>query len=397
MTHSIIKQCLQKDYAGNHLDGLKSLWQDVTWPSSKQEIWRYAKLHWLNEPWELVAQKETQQAYDVYLTQYDLLSNETDLVSMQGKFLPNKVDEIACFSHGHLDMKKVTWSDDFFNQLGWLGLSDWANIEVAEGKYLDQQLHCILDEEKKWQNVKLTIHVKKNAHLRLRINTISAQAVTNLSINVQVETGGSCQIISWASPQSKLLMDHNIDLKDRAEFRYDALNFEAAWCHERIYMMVGSHASAHLAGLLLPSSGQSDHKAIHAHHIAPAGQSMQKFYSVANGNGLAAFHGRAIVGHEAPKTDARQLARALMLSKACEVYSRPELEIDIDDVQCQHGSSIGELDTKALFYLRSRGIDLNQAKAMLIEGFIEEIVSDLDQSVQSWIRSRIAKHEIGKV
>lgn len=396
MTESIIKQCLKKDYAGKHLDGLKNLWQDAIWPSSKQEVWRYAKLHWLNEPWALVVPIDTQKDYDTFLAQYDLSSNDTDLVCIHGKFLSNSVNEISCFSQGHLDANHVTWSDDFFNQLGWLGLSDWANIEVAEGKQLDQQLHCLLDEENKWQNIKLTIHVKKNAHLRLRINTITPKAVTNLSLNVQVETGGSCEIVSWASPHSKLLIDHNIDLKDRAEFRYDALNFEAAWCHERIYMSVGSHANAYLSGLLLPSNGQSDHKAIQVHHIAPGGQSMQKFYSVANGNGLAAFHGRAIVGHEAPKTNARQLARALMLSKACEVYSRPELEIDIDDVQCQHGSSIGELDQKALFYLRSRGIGLDEAKAMLIEGFIEEVVCDLDQSIQSWVRHRIANHQIGK-
>ena len=59
MTESIIKQCLKKDYAGKHLDGLKNLWQDAIWPSSKQEVWRYAKLHWLNEPWALVVMDTT--------------------------------------------------------------------------------------------------------------------------------------------------------------------------------------------------------------------------------------------------------------------------------------------------------------------------------------------------
>ena len=72
-----------------------------------------------------------------------------------------------------------------------------------------------------------------------------------------------------------------------------------------------------------------------------------------------------------------------------------ELEIDIDDVQCQHGSSIGELDQEALFYLQSRGIKLKEAKSMLIHGFIEEVVNDTDETYQAWIKNRILKHDMG--
>ena len=396
MVDSIIKQCVQKSDGIDHLSHLKTQWQDANWPTSKQEIWRYAKLHWLNEAWLLASQSGKDIAYDTVLSQYNLKLKETDLVSVEGQFITREINGVNYFSADALNANDMTWSDDFFNQLGCLGLNDWASIEVAPGQQLDSQWHCILDQAKGWQNLKLTIHVKKDAHLRLRMNVMAAQAVTNLSLNVKVEQGGSCQIVSWASPQSKLIIDHNIDLQDRSDFRYDALNFEASWCHERIYMTVGAHANAMLSGLLLPGKGQSDHKAIHVNHIAPSGQSMQKFYSVADADGLAAFHGRAIVGQTAPKTNARQLARAVMLSKACEVYSRPELEIDIDDVQCQHGSSIGELDQKALFYLRSRGITLDEAKSMLIHGFIEEVVTELDPVIQGWVRDRIGSHAIGR-
>lgn len=397
MVNSIIQQCLENSNSNSDtFKSLRSSLKNATWPSNKQELWRYSKLQWLNEPWTLIQNAIDDTPIDHYLSPYDISCAEFDLVSFQGQFAPNKIKGVKYFSNKTLKEDNITWSDDFFNQLGWLGLNDWASIDVEKGQEFDGQWHCILDHTKAWQNLKLNIHVKKDAHLRLKINLLSANAVTNLSLKVTVESGASCQILSWGSPQSKLIVDHQVDLKDRAEFRYDSMSFETGWCHERIDLLVGSYANAMLTGLLLPSRDQSDHKAIQVRHKAPGGQSMQKFYSVADANGLAAFHGRAIVDHEAPKTNARQLARALMLSKACEVYSRPELEIDIDDVQCQHGSSIGELDFKALFYLRSRGISLNDAKAMLINGFIEEVVCDLDRRVQPWVRNRIKLHAIGE-
>lgn len=397
MTDSIIHQCLdKKGLDQTQITTLKEGWQGASWPSSKEEVWRYSKLNWLNDSWTLIADSPVSSSYENYLSDFEIETYDNDLVSMQGKFLSSQMKGVKCLSDKTLEPKNISWSDDFFNQLGWLGLNDWAKIELTENQSLEGQWHCILDHEKSWQNLKLFIHVKKNAHLRLKVNVIAPKAVTNLSLKVTVEKGGSCQLLSWTAPESKVIIDHEVNLDERSEYRYDAMNFEANWCHERINIDVGKHANAYLSGLLLPTKNQNDHKAIKVNHQAPNGQSMQKFYSVADANGLAVFHGRAIVNQTAPKTNARQLARALMLSKSCEVYSRPELEIDIDDVQCQHGSSIGELDLKALFYLRSRGISLDEAKSMLIAGFIEEVVSGLEKKEQSWVRKRISLHGIGR-
>ena len=86
------------------------------------------------------------------------------------------------------------------------------------------------------------------------------------------------------------------------------------------------------------------------------------------------FNGRVIVHAGAQKTDSSQSNKNLLLSKDALMNSNPQLEIYADDVKCSHGSSTGALESDALFYIRSRGIDQETATALLVHGFASEII-----------------------
>ena len=86
------------------------------------------------------------------------------------------------------------------------------------------------------------------------------------------------------------------------------------------------------------------------------------------------FNGKIIVRPDAQKTDAKQTNRALLLSDDAQINTKPQLEIFADDVKCTHGAAIGQLDDDAIFYLRSRGLDLDQARTMLIQAFAGDIL-----------------------
>ena len=90
------------------------------------------------------------------------------------------------------------------------------------------------------------------------------------------------------------------------------------------------------------------------------------------------FNGKVIVHKDAQKTDSSQSNKNILLSKNARMNSNPRLVINADDVKCSHGSSTGEIDQDALFYLRSRGIDDKTAKSILIHGFISEIFESLE-------------------
>jgi Fe-S cluster assembly protein SufD len=86
-----------------------------------------------------------------------------------------------------------------------------------------------------------------------------------------------------------------------------------------------------------------------------------------------------VVQRDAQKTDAGQSNRNLLLSPGAEADSKPELRIFADDVKCSHGATVGELDKHSLFYLQSRGIGADEARGLLIEGFVAELIDDVEQ------------------
>jgi Fe-S cluster assembly protein SufD len=85
------------------------------------------------------------------------------------------------------------------------------------------------------------------------------------------------------------------------------------------------------------------------------------------------FNGRVYVHRDAQKSDASQSNRNLLLSRDAEIDTKPQLEIHADDVKCSHGATVGQLDEKMVFYLRSRGIDEAAARALLTYGFARDV------------------------
>jgi Fe-S cluster assembly protein SufD len=134
-------------------------------------------------------------------------------------------------------------------------------------------------------------------------------------------------------------------------------------------------ASAAFSGLYLAGRGQHiDNHTRVDHRVGPA-RSEQEYRGILNGSARAVWNGKAIVHAGADGTDAQQANHNLLLSEDAEIDAKPELEIYADDVKCSHGTTIGQLDETALYYLRTRGIDLGEARRLLTEAFAQSIVA----------------------
>jgi Fe-S cluster assembly protein SufD len=158
-------------------------------------------------------------------------------------------------------------------------------------------------------------------------------------------------------------------------------------------MLNGPGATAHLnAAQLLAGTQHTDFTTV-VRHVAPSCTSRQTVKNVITGKARGVFQGRIEVARAAQKTDGYQMNQALLLSPEAEVDSKPELEIFADDVKCSHGATVGELDTEQLFYLRSRGIPVADARAILVRAFLAEAIEAvthegargvLEQAVTRW-------------
>jgi Fe-S cluster assembly protein SufD len=134
----------------------------------------------------------------------------------------------------------------------------------------------------------------------------------------------------------------------------------------------GAHCT--LNGLFMVRGSQHVDNHVRIDHLAMHTQSEQNYRGVADGRARGVYNGKVVVHVGADKTDAIQSSKNLLLSDKAEIDTKPELEIYADDVKCRHGATVGQLDADALFYLRSRGIDLETARALLTYAFAEDVV-----------------------
>ena len=136
----------------------------------------------------------------------------------------------------------------------------------------------------------------------------------------------------------------------------------------------GEGASCTLDGLYLLEGREHFDAHTRIEHAKPHTDSIELYKGVLGGSSRGVFNGLVIVRPDAQKITARQTNKNLLLSNDAIADSNPQLEIHANDVKCNHGSTIGQLDPTALFYLRSRGIGVDQAKAMLTHAFAEEVI-----------------------
>jgi Fe-S cluster assembly protein SufD len=162
----------------------------------------------------------------------------------------------------------------------------------------------------------------------------------------------------------------------------------------------GEGAEASIDGLYLPRGDQHHDNPILIEHAAARCTSRQLYKGIVDEHGHGVFNGRIIVWPDAPGTDASQTNKNLLLSDHAEVDTRPRLEILTDDVKCTHGAAVGALDEEALFYLRSRGVPSEAARALLTYAFAREMLDLIESEslrahVETLVDGRLSTEDSG--
>ncbi|HML10491.1 MAG TPA: Fe-S cluster assembly protein SufD [Stellaceae bacterium] len=147
--------------------------------------------------------------------------------------------------------------------------------------------------------------------------------------------------------------------------------------HEASVTLAGADAQCRINGAFIVAGGEEANIVTAIDHATTGGTTSELIKGVAAGRAHGAFQGKIIVREGAQRTDARQTSRNLILGRRAVIDTKPELEILADDVKCAHGASVGELDEAALFYLRARGIPLEEARRILVEGFLAEPIENI--------------------
>ena len=143
------------------------------------------------------------------------------------------------------------------------------------------------------------------------------------------------------------------------------------------------------SGLVLGQGRQHSDHHLTIHHAGQGARSTQRFRNILEGRARAIFTGQVTVDRHVTGTDAQQTANTLLLSEGSSVVTRPWLEIHNDDVTAAHGATVGRLDPESLFYLRSRGIPVPEARRLLTRAFAGEVVATVPESLREGVAERV--------
>jgi len=167
------------------------------------------------------------------------------------------------------------------------------------------------------------------------------------------------------------------------------------------YQFNGEGGDAKISGAYLLAGKQHADTRLVVDHAVPHCTSREVFKCVMDENARGIFQGKVIVRPHAQKTDGKQSSHALLLSDTAEFDAKPELEIFADDVVCGHGATSGDLNEDHIFYLRSRGVPVNEAKSLLIAAFVGEAFETIEhdgirEALTAYAATWLTEHRVAK-
>jgi Fe-S cluster assembly protein SufD len=231
-----------------------------------------------------------------------------------------------------------------------------------------------------YRNLILANDFSKAKIVEIFLSDNTSEAWTVPVTQIQTSTGAN---IEHVVVQDQGLSSHHTGLvigrldKDSRLATY-SFSFGGSIVRNDIHMILdGEGAECVMDGLYVASGSQiMDHHTTVSHLKAHC-SSFETYKGVLLDGAHGIFQGKIVVAEDAQKTDANQMNRNLLLSTTAKVNTAPQLEILADDVKCAHGATIGKLDEDQIFYLRSRGIDSDTAKQMLVSAYAAEVISEI--------------------
>ena len=268
--------------------------------------------------------------------------------------------------------------------------------------------------------------VKKNYSLKkpLVIYNITNKDLVSKSINLKVdillEENSSLKLIEFSNDKSTtnfININYNLDLQKNSilknykidnnsnsniKYYFNNISQDTNSVSEIFLLSSGSefikneincnlngkYASAFVNGVFILNETKHHEIKTNINHLEENTKSYQLIKGVLEDKSKAVYQGKIFVNSKAQKTDGYQLSKAILLNENTEFNAKPELEIYADDVKCSHGSASGSLNEDSIFYLMSRGLNYQEAKKLLINGFLLDVVEKItDSEIKNLIKN----------
>ena len=325
-------------------------------------------------------------------------------------FINGRIEKID-FDYEQKDKIEIIDQSESINKLNNNSLSDLNNaftnksfkILVKNGYQLAKPLIIYHTTNSKiWSkniNLRLEFELDKNSSLRLIdfFNDSSEKNFLNIFYNFDLK-------------ENAVLKNYKVDKFENKNIKYSFNNIEQDkdsisetfilsagsnfFKNEINCNLNGKYSSAFVNGIFSLNNNKHHEIRTIINHLTENTKSYQLIKSVLEDSSKAAYQGKIFVNSDAQKTDGYQLSKAILLNKESEFNAKPELEIYADDVKCSHGSASGSLNEDSIFYLMSRGLNYQQSRELLINGFLLDVVEKItDPEIKNLIKNLIGIKE----
>ena len=355
-------------------------------------------------------------------------NNISDLSFYNDYSIENKIDSSIFIDD--LEHNKIIFINGRIEKIDF-SYEDKKQIEIIEDSYTidkSENNNSLIDLNIALSNKHFKILIKKGYSLKKPLiiyhltNEKMKSKNINLRLDFELEQNSSLKLIDFFSDDSEknfmnifynfnldrdaILKNYKIDksLNKNLKYSFNNINQKQNSISETFVFSAGSdyfkneincnlkgkYSSAFINGIFSLDDNKQHEIRTTINHLVENTKSYQLIKSVLGKNTKSAYQGRIYVDSKAQKTDGYQLSKAILLDETSEFNAKPELEIYADDVKCSHGSASGSLDDNSIFYLMSRGLNYKQAKGLLINGFLLDVIEKItDAEIKDLLKKMI--------
>lgn len=382
-------------------------------PTLKNELWKYTNVGFLNAldfRLDIAEKSHTITAADVQNLKVDGVDNCVVIVngfyseelsnfdtSLEVKSMKKAFDENRFDFDNHYN-KYLKNDENIFSSLNTALSFDGVFIRANKGLVEEKPLHIINIVDTKsgtqFKQARNLIVAEDNSNFKLyeTNHTIGDNVgISNISTEIYVGHNTQLEHIKFQNDSDKSIYFSQSEAKQERDSNYTNCTITLNGKFVRNDLGTthnGENIETHYYGYYYGSGRNLIDNHTMVDHATPHCESNELYKGVLGDSSIGTFNGKIMVRPDAQKTNAYQSSKNVLLTDTAKVNAKPELEIYADDVKCSHGSSTGSIDKDALFYLQTRGIPLDQARALLLQAYSQEII---DKITIEPIREYIAK------
>ena len=354
---------------------------DLGFPSIKNEEWKYTSLK------KIIVNNFEIENQGEEITDQEIKNNslelENKLVFLNGE-LYQKPDISGVKIEKHIDHSPKF--NDAVTALNAALAKNGYSITVSENTIVDQPLEILFLTKNKSENLsqyRNEIIVKKNSNIKIveQVKNLSSNlCFSNMFTNINLEEKAIIEFNKLQNNnESQIIVDNtNINQETGSNSTLNTLLFGGSFTRNNLnFYQNGERCESNMNGVVILDNIEFADNHTYMDHLKANCESNELYKGIYLGKSKGVFNGKIMVRPDAQKINAFQANNNLLLSDDSSINSKPQLEIYADDVKCSHGCTIGQLDEDAIFYMNTRGISKEDAKAILTYAFASDALNKI--------------------